>query len=56
VSNVFFKTRALEAGIPVPEVALMRGDKDGGAMLLKTYVHPRLARLRELVKKLPAVG
>lgn len=49
----FWTTRALEAGIPVPEVAAMRGDKDGGTMLLRTYVHPRLDRMREMVAKLP---
>ena len=49
----FWTTRALEAGIPIPEVAAMRGDKDGGAMLLRTYVHPRLERMREMVGKLP---
>jgi|GEM_PF-2782211 len=52
----FFTTRALEAGIPIPEVAAMRGDKDGGAMLLRTYVHPRLERMREMVNKLPGTG
>jgi len=51
----FWTTRALEAGIPVPEVAAMRGDKDGGAMLLRTYVHPRLERMRAMVERLPRV-
>lgn len=48
----WFTTRALEAGIPVASVAAMRGDKDGGAMLLKTYFHARIESLREQVKKL----
>jgi integrase len=48
----WFTTRALEAGIPVASVAAMRGDKDGGAMLLKTYFHARIESLREHVKKL----
>ena len=45
-------TKALESGIPVPDVALLRGDLDGGKMLLTTYSHPRLDHLRSVVKRL----
>lgn len=48
----WFTTRALEAGIPVPTVAMMRGDKDGGAMLLRTYAQARMEHLRAQAKKL----
>jgi integrase len=34
-----FTTRCLESGVDVPTVAAWRGDKDGGAMLLKVYAH-----------------
>lgn len=34
-----FSTRCLESGVDVPTVAEWRGDKDGGAMLLRTYAH-----------------
>jgi hypothetical protein len=43
-------TKALESGIPVPDVALLRGDLDGGKMLLTNYSHPRLDHLRSVVK------
>lgn len=52
----FWTTRALEAGIPVAEVAAMRGDRDGGAMLLRTYAHPRLEQMRAAVQRLPGSG
>jgi integrase len=34
-----FTTRCIESGVDVPTVARWRGDKDGGAMLVKTYFH-----------------
>lgn len=34
-----FTTRCLQSGIDVKTVAAWRGDKDGGAMLLRTYAH-----------------
>jgi integrase len=34
-----FTTRCIESGVDIPTVARWRGDKDGGAMLVKTYFH-----------------
>lgn len=34
-----FTTHAIMNGVDIPTVAKWRGDKDGGAMLLKTYHH-----------------
>lgn len=48
----FFTTKALEQGIPVPDVAMMRGDKDGGAMLLKNYFHSRIEHLKKVSSKM----
>lgn len=47
----WFTTKALEAGVPVPDVALMRGDRDGGAMMLRVYSHPRIQHLRSVAKR-----
>lgn len=49
----WFTTQALVvAGIPVPVVALMRGDRDGGKMLLRTYNHPQMEQLRKQIGKM----
>lgn len=45
-------TRLLDAGIPAATVAQMRGDKDGGAMLLRTYSHARVEVIRGHTKKM----
>jgi integrase len=45
-----FTTHMLESGVPVPTVAALRGDKDGGAMLLKTYFHARQEAMHRAVK------
>jgi integrase len=34
-----FTTRCIESGVDIPTVARWRGDRDGGAMLVKTYFH-----------------
>jgi len=47
----FFTTHLLEAGVPPPMVAALRGDKDGGAMLLKHYFHARPDGLARALKK-----
>lgn len=46
-----FTTHMLESGVPVPTVAALRGDKDGGAMLLKTYFHARNEAMHKAVKE-----
>lgn len=46
-----FTTLMLERGMPVPMVAALRGDKDGGAMLLKVYFHARKQAMAEAVKR-----
>jgi len=48
-------TRMIEAGVPIPLIAAMRGDKDGGAMLSRTYSHPRVEAMREALDNLPKV-
>jgi site-specific recombinase XerD len=47
-----FTTTALEQGIPVSTVAMLRGDKDKGAFLLKVYSHIRDDHLQDQIKKL----
>jgi len=47
-----FTTRALAKNIPPAMVALLRGDKDGGKMMLKTYLHGRMEDLNAAVRKL----
>jgi integrase len=37
-----FATECIEAGVPVPTVALWLGHKDGGALCMKRYVNPRV--------------
>ena len=49
----FWSSRAMETNIPVHVIAAMRGDRDGGKTLLKTYSHLRDAHVREMVAKLP---
>jgi integrase len=46
-----FTTICLESGIDVPTVARWRGDKDNGAMLLKTYSHLRDEHSHRMAKK-----
>lgn len=46
-----FTTHCLEQGLAIEDVARLRGDKDGGAMLLKTYVHPREKHLQKQVAR-----
>ena len=50
----FWTTKVIEeTKIPIPAIAQMRGDRDGGRTLLKTYTHLRQEALREMVAKLP---
>lgn len=49
----FWSSRAMESDIPVHVIAAMRGDRDGGKTLLKTYSHLRDAHVREMVARLP---
>jgi integrase len=49
----FWSSRAMESDIPVHVIAAMRGDRDGGKTLLKTYAHLRDAHVREMVARLP---
>ena len=49
----FWSSRAMETNIPVHVIAAMRGDRDGGKTLLKTYSHLRDAHVREMVARLP---
>lgn len=37
-----FATECIEAGVPVPTVALWLGHRDGGALCMKKYVTPRI--------------
>lgn len=46
-----FTTHLLENDVPVPVVAALRGDKDGGRMLLKTYAHIRDERMQRAMKQ-----
>lgn len=48
----FWTTRALEAGITFADAARMRGDRDGGAMLARTYAHLRMEHLKRAIRKL----
>jgi len=52
----FWSSRAMESDIPVHVIAAMRGDRDGGKTLLKTYAHLRDAHVREMVARLPGTG
>jgi integrase len=52
----FWSSRAMETNIPVHVLAAMRGDRDGGKTLLKTYSHLRDAHVREMVDKLPGTA
>jgi integrase len=47
-----FTTRCLQAGIDVPTVAAWRGDRDGGAMLLKRYAHLLNDHSHKMAKRL----
>jgi integrase len=47
-----FTTHCLESGLSVAEVAALRGDKDGGAMLLKQYAHLRNEHLHRVARKI----
>ena len=51
----FWSSRAMEVNPPIPVhvIAAMRGDRDGGRTLLKTYSHLRDAHVREMVARLP---
>lgn len=46
-----FTTHLLEQGVEPAIVAALRGDRDGGAMLLKTYFHARNEKLHAVMKK-----
>jgi integrase len=46
-----FTTHLLENGVAPAVVAALRGDKDGGAMLLKTYFHAREEAKRKAMAK-----
>ena len=43
----FFATECIEAGVPVPTVALWLGHHDGGALCMRRYVTPRVGAGRE---------
>jgi site-specific recombinase XerD len=34
-----FATRCIESGVDIPTMARWLGYKDGGALLMKTYIH-----------------
>lgn len=46
-----FTTHLLEQKVAPAMVAALRGDKDGGAMLLKTYFHARQEAMARVVKR-----
>lgn len=46
-----FTTHLLEQGVEPALVAALRGDRDGGAMLLKTYFHARNEKLHAVMRK-----
>jgi integrase len=46
-----FTTRCIESGVDIPTVARWRGDKDGGAMLVKTYFHLLDEHSRRMAKR-----
>ena len=48
----YFATTCLEQGVDVPPVALWLGHKDGGVLVLRTYVHPRQGHGREAAAKI----
>lgn len=48
----FFGTYAIECGVDIPTVAKWLGHKDGGALLLKTYMHVRDHHSAASAKKL----
>ena len=45
-----FTSHMLAAGVPVPTVAQWRGDRDGGAMLLKVYSHQIDSKSQEFAR------
>jgi integrase len=47
-----FATHCLEVGIDVPSVAKLLGHKDGGALVMSTYIHPREEYLKQSAEKL----
>ncbi len=47
----YFATACLEQGVDVPTIALWLGHKDGGVLVLRTYVHPRQGHGREAAEK-----
>lgn len=46
----YFTTRCIECGVDIRTVAAWRGDKDGGAMLLKRYAHLRNEHSHNMAK------
>lgn len=46
-----FTTHLLESGVAPALVAALRGDRDGGAMLLKTYFHARNEAMAKAMRK-----
>ena len=52
----FWSSRAMERDIPIHVIAAMRGDRDGGRTLLKTYGHLRAAHVLEMVARLPGTS
>jgi integrase len=50
----FWSTRMMEqTDVPIPTLARMRGDRDGGQTMMRTYGHLRQAHLREMVARIP---
>ena len=45
-------TQLIEMGVDIPTIAKLRGDRDGGAMLLKVYSHPRDKHSHEQAAKI----
>jgi integrase len=46
-----FTTRCIESGVDIPTVARWRGDKDGGAMLVKNYFHLLDSHSRRMARR-----
>ena len=47
----YFTTCAVESGVDIPTIAKWRGDKDGGAILMKRYMHLQQAHSLEQIKR-----
>jgi integrase len=46
-----FATFAIQSGVDVPTLSRWLGHRDGGALAMKTYVHPHTVHSQEIAKK-----